>query len=86
MDPDHPLAALVLKARQERNGTATVATKAEDVADPVVSGTPAQFNAEREYGPEMHCSPTALVDVNFLAADVIHILCSKDYNKMITSF
>uniref|UniRef100_G3Q0D5 Splicing factor, suppressor of white-apricot homolog n=1 Tax=Gasterosteus aculeatus aculeatus TaxID=481459 RepID=G3Q0D5_GASAC len=46
MDPDHPLAALVLKARQERNGTATVATKAEDVADPVVSGTPAQFNAE----------------------------------------
>ncbi|KAK9532730.1 hypothetical protein VZT92_010103 [Zoarces viviparus] len=46
MDPDHPLAALVRKARQERNGTAAVATKAEEVTDPVVSSTPAQYTAD----------------------------------------
>ena len=49
MDPDHPLAALVRKARQERNGTAAVATKPEEVTDPAASSTPAQYTADREY-------------------------------------
>lgn len=49
MDPDHPLAALVRKARQERNGTATVVTKPEEVTDPAASSTPAQYTADREY-------------------------------------
>ncbi len=49
MDPDHPLAALVRKARQERNGTAAMATKPEEVADPAASSTPAQYTADREY-------------------------------------
>lgn len=49
MDPDHPLAALVRKARQERNGTAAIATKPEEVTDPAASSTPAQYTADREY-------------------------------------
>lgn len=49
MDPDHPLAALVRKAHQERNGTAAVATKPEEVADPAAPSTPAQYSADREY-------------------------------------
>lgn len=46
MDPDHPLAALVRKARQERNGAATVAAEPEEVTDPAVSTTPAQYTAD----------------------------------------
>uniref|UniRef100_UPI003AAFE2A7 splicing factor, suppressor of white-apricot homolog isoform X2 n=1 Tax=Centroberyx gerrardi TaxID=166262 RepID=UPI003AAFE2A7 len=46
MDPDHPLAALVRKAKQERNGTAAMATKPEEVADPAASSTPAQYTAD----------------------------------------
>lgn len=49
MDPDHPLAALVRKARQERNGTATEAPKPEEVTIPAASSTPAQYTADREY-------------------------------------
>lgn len=49
MDPDHPLAALVRKARQERNGAATVAAEPEEVTDPAASTTPAQYTADREY-------------------------------------
>lgn len=49
MDPDHPLAALVRKARQEKNGTAAMATKPEEVPDPAASGTPAQYTTDREY-------------------------------------
>jgi len=45
MDPDHPLAALVLKARQERNGTAPVVPKPEEAAP----SAPAQYTADREY-------------------------------------
>lgn len=48
MDPDHPLAALVYKARQERNGSAAMATQPE-VADPAVSGTSTQYAADRKY-------------------------------------
>ncbi|KAM4635202.1 splicing factor, suppressor of white-apricot homolog isoform 2-T2 [Polymixia lowei] len=46
MDPDHPLAALVRKAKQERNGTAAMATKPEEVAEPAASSTPAQYTAD----------------------------------------
>ncbi|XP_075999457.1 splicing factor, suppressor of white-apricot homolog isoform X2 [Genypterus blacodes] len=46
MDPDHPLAALVRKAKQERNGTAPVAPPPEEVPDPAASSTPAQYNAD----------------------------------------
>ncbi|XP_028317991.1 splicing factor, suppressor of white-apricot homolog isoform X2 [Gouania willdenowi] len=45
MDPDHPLAALVLKARQERNGTIPVETKPEEPApSPTV-----QYSADPVY-------------------------------------
>ena len=50
MDPDHPLAALVRKAKQERNGTTAVATNPEEVPDPAASSTPAQYTTDREYG------------------------------------
>ena len=52
MDPDHPLAALVRKAKEERNGTASaaMATPPEEVVpDPTPSSTPAQYTADREY-------------------------------------
>lgn len=49
MDPDHPLAALVRKAQQERNGTAAVVTKPEEVTDPAEPSTPAQYSSDREF-------------------------------------
>ncbi|XP_029921127.1 splicing factor, suppressor of white-apricot homolog isoform X2 [Myripristis murdjan] len=49
MDPDHPLAALVRKAQQERNGTATVTAKSEEVADPATSSAPAQYTGDPVY-------------------------------------
>lgn len=48
MDPDHPLAALVRKAKQERNGTAALTPKPDEVPDPAASSTPAQYTADRE--------------------------------------
>uniref|UniRef100_A0A8C8K6K4 Splicing factor, suppressor of white-apricot homolog n=1 Tax=Oncorhynchus tshawytscha TaxID=74940 RepID=A0A8C8K6K4_ONCTS len=54
MDPDHPLAALVRKARQEQNGAAAaaasaMATKPEDVpAEPAVPATPAEYTADSD--------------------------------------
>lgn len=55
MDPDHPLAALIRKTQQERNGAAAaaaaiMATKPEEVpAEPAVPATPAEYIADREY-------------------------------------
>lgn len=49
MDPDHPLAALIRKAKQERNGTAAMAATPEEVPDPAVSSTPAEYTTDREY-------------------------------------
>ena len=55
MDPDHPLAALVRKARQEQNGAAAAAASAmatkpeEGPAEPAVPATPAEYTADREY-------------------------------------
>lgn len=52
MDPDHPLAALIRKAKQERNGTALpapVAAKPEEVTDPAATSTQAHYKADREY-------------------------------------
>ncbi|XP_045081047.1 splicing factor, suppressor of white-apricot homolog isoform X2 [Coregonus clupeaformis] len=52
MDPDHPLAALVRKARQEQNGAAAaaaaaMATKPEEVpAEPAVPAAPAEYTAD----------------------------------------
>ncbi|XP_070845056.1 splicing factor, suppressor of white-apricot homolog [Chaetodon trifascialis] len=46
MDPDHPLAALVRKAKEERNGTAAMAATAEDVSDPAASNPPAQYTTD----------------------------------------
>lgn len=48
MDPDHPLAALIRKAKQERNGTAAMAAKPDEVPDPAASSTPAQYTTDRE--------------------------------------
>lgn len=48
MDPDHPLAALVRKAKQERNGTAAMETKQDEGADPAAASTPAQYTTDRE--------------------------------------
>ncbi|XP_029024656.1 splicing factor, suppressor of white-apricot homolog isoform X2 [Betta splendens] len=49
MDPDHPLAALVRKAHQERNGTAAVTTKPEEVADTAAPSAPTQYSADPIY-------------------------------------
>ncbi|KAK5851858.1 hypothetical protein PBY51_023376 [Eleginops maclovinus] len=50
MDPDHPLAALVRKARAERNGTEPpVETKPEEVPEPVAPSAPAQYTADPMY-------------------------------------
>ncbi|XP_062340004.1 splicing factor, suppressor of white-apricot homolog isoform X2 [Osmerus eperlanus] len=48
MDPDHPLAVLVRKARQEQNGAATAAmvTRLEEVSEPAVTTTPAEYAAD----------------------------------------
>lgn len=45
MDPDHPLAAIVLKAQKERNGTAAAVTAPEEPAPT----PPVQYSADREY-------------------------------------
>lgn len=49
IDPDHPLAALVRKAQQERNGMAVVENKPEEVTEPAAPTTQAHYTAEREY-------------------------------------
>nr|XP_020465478.1 splicing factor, suppressor of white-apricot homolog [Monopterus albus] len=49
MDPDHPLAVLVQKAQQERNGTAGMTPKPEEVTAPSVPSTPIQYSAEPIY-------------------------------------
>ncbi|KAM6976010.1 LOW QUALITY PROTEIN: splicing factor, suppressor of white-apricot homolog [Tautogolabrus adspersus] len=49
MDPDHPLAALVRKAQQERNGTAVVETKPEEVPEPPAPTTQVQYSADPMY-------------------------------------
>ncbi|KAM6985089.1 splicing factor, suppressor of white-apricot homolog [Aplochiton taeniatus] len=49
MDPDHPLGALVLKARQERNGAAAaaaVATQQEEGVEPAVTLASADYTAD----------------------------------------
>ncbi|XP_054612942.1 splicing factor, suppressor of white-apricot homolog [Dunckerocampus dactyliophorus] len=46
MDPDHPLAALVRKAREERNGLAAKPTGPEEASDPAASSTTAQYTAD----------------------------------------
>ncbi|KAM4532601.1 splicing factor, suppressor of white-apricot homolog isoform 1-T1 [Fundulus diaphanus] len=45
MDPDHPLAAIVLKAQQERNGTAAAVTAPEEPAPT----PPVQYSADPVY-------------------------------------
>lgn len=59
MDPDHPLAALVRKAKQERNGTAAMETKQAEGPDPAAAGTPAQYATDREL-PHLSSSVAAL--------------------------
>ncbi|XP_026153015.1 splicing factor, suppressor of white-apricot homolog isoform X2 [Mastacembelus armatus] len=49
MDPDHPLAALVRKAQQERNGTAAMASNPEEVTATAATSTPAQYTADPMY-------------------------------------
>ncbi|XP_077353391.1 splicing factor, suppressor of white-apricot homolog isoform X3 [Festucalex cinctus] len=46
MDPDHPLAALVRKAKEERNGVAAVQTATQEVSDPAVSSAVTQYTAD----------------------------------------
>ncbi|XP_057674797.1 splicing factor, suppressor of white-apricot homolog [Corythoichthys intestinalis] len=46
MDPDHPLAALVRKAKEEQNGVAAVQTGTEEVSDPVMPSTVTQYTAD----------------------------------------
>lgn len=60
MDPDHPLAELVRKARLAKNGAAAMATnQAEASAEAAVATmAPAQpdYCADREYTSSFHCS------------------------------
>lgn len=46
IDPDHPLAALVRKAQQEKNGTAAMATKAEEEHQSSAVATQAEYTAD----------------------------------------
>nr|XP_057920148.1 splicing factor, suppressor of white-apricot homolog [Doryrhamphus excisus] len=46
MDPDHPLAALVRKAKEERNGLAAISTGPEEASDPAASSATAQYTAD----------------------------------------
>ncbi|KAM9820779.1 splicing factor, suppressor of white-apricot homolog [Neosynchiropus ocellatus] len=46
MDPDHPLAALVRKAKQEQNGTTTVETKPEEVDQTAPVAPTPQYTTE----------------------------------------
>lgn len=47
MDPDHPLAALVRKAQQEKNGNLAVPPKPEEEA--VAQAPPAEYTTDRKY-------------------------------------
>ncbi|XP_072311365.1 splicing factor, suppressor of white-apricot homolog isoform X2 [Eucyclogobius newberryi] len=49
MDPDHPLAALVRKAKLERNGTLAEEPKPEEVVESVPPTAPTQYSAEPVY-------------------------------------
>lgn len=47
MDPDHPLAALVRKAKQEKNGSIALAAKPEEAV--AAQAPPAEYAADRKY-------------------------------------
>lgn len=47
MDPDHPLAALVRKAQQEKNGNIAMTTKPEDEA--VAQAPSAEYATDRKF-------------------------------------
>ena len=51
MDPDHPLAALVRRAKLESNGGYATAGKPGDAVEPPPASTPppAQYAADREF-------------------------------------
>lgn len=49
IDPDHPLAALVRKAKQERNGTAPEEPKPEEVIETAPPAAPTQYSADPVY-------------------------------------
>ncbi|XP_077593375.1 splicing factor, suppressor of white-apricot homolog isoform X1 [Stigmatopora nigra] len=46
MDPDHPLAELVRRAKEQQNGVVAVQTGSEEVSDPVVPTTVTQYTAD----------------------------------------
>ncbi|KAL1253179.1 hypothetical protein QQF64_017872, partial [Cirrhinus molitorella] len=49
IDPDHPLAALVRKAQQEKNGAAAMATKAEEEHQTSAVATQAEYTSDPMY-------------------------------------
>lgn len=55
MDPDHPLAALVRKAKQEKNGAAAMATKAEEEHQSSAVAAQAEYTSDREYTVKSTC-------------------------------
>lgn len=79
MDPDHPLAALVRKARQERNGSVATESATDEVVDQSASSAPAQYAADRKLRLCLHLySPvifphgallTGASDFSFLCSD-----------------
>lgn len=50
MDPDHPLAALVRKAQQEKNGNVAINTKPED--EVVAQAPSAEYTTDRKYSSQ----------------------------------
>lgn len=46
MDPDHPLAALVRKVKQEKNGSIALTAKPEEEVAPLVQPTPADYTTD----------------------------------------
>lgn len=49
MDPDHPLAALVRKAQQEKNGNIAITTKPEDEVAAPAQAPSAEYTTDRKY-------------------------------------
>lgn len=49
MDPDHPLAALVRKAQQEKNGNLAITTKPEEAV--AAQAPPTDYTTDRKYNP-----------------------------------
>lgn len=71
MDPDHPLAVLVQKAKRERSAAAAVVPPPDGALDPAASLTPAQYAADGE------CCSESLLLVTLENCGPVSSFCSS---------